>query len=569
MNDEPILFRGGPIRTMNGAVLPGAVLVADGRIAAVGEERDCRHAARRSPRVVELDGRCLMPGFVDAHMHMLLHGSRLDWVDLSGARSVDALVGLLADYAAAHPEDEAIRGYGYDQTLLAEQRHPAATDLDRATRDRHVQIQHISGHGYVVNSKELADHGITRDTPVPLGGRLDHDANGEPTGLVFDAACDLLTGPFGVKVQNHGPNFHLPIGAEEQRRLMRLSQESFLQAGVTSVCDAQVTDLEMAGYLAARDEGELILKAQVLMLSSHLDHLRAIGLVGSLGDDRLGIAGVKFYADGSVLARTACLGDCCGGHHGDHRDGYLYHEPEELGELLVSAHELGLRTATHAQGTYPIELVLEAVQRARANRPRPGVLHRIEHCGFPTDEQVARMRTLGVVPVPQPLQVHERADALMAEYGPAGGRFYPYGAFAQAGIGVIVSSDAPVTDPAPLRSAWAAITRQTSSGQVAGSEELAVTREQALAGITRTPARLLDRTGDGRIEEGTAADLVLLDGDPFESTLDDLPAISATETWIDGRPVWRRSEGVLRAAPAEGAPAGAAAEAGGGAGAGR
>ncbi|HTU31357.1 MAG TPA: amidohydrolase [Solirubrobacteraceae bacterium] len=558
MNHEPILFRGGPIRTMNGAIRPEAVLVADGRISAVGEERDCLQAARRSPRIVELDGRCLMPGFVDAHMHMLLHGSRLDWVDLSGARSIETLVTLLADYGAAHPDAEAIRGYGYDQTLLAEQRHPAAADLDRVARARQVQIQHISGHGYVVNSKVLADHGITRDTPTPLGGRLDHDATGDPTGLVFDAACDLLTGPSGVKVRNHGPNFHLPISVEEHRRLLHLSQESFLQAGVTSVCDAQVTDLEMTGYVAARDAGELLLKAQVLMLSSHMDHLRAAGIVGALGDDHLGIAGVKFYADGSVLARTACLGDCCGGHRGDHRDGYLYHEPEELGDLLASAHELGFSTATHAQGTYPIELVLEAVGRARARRPRPDVLHRIEHCGFPTDEQVARMRTLGIVPVPQPLQVHERADALIAEYGPAGGRFYPYGAFAEAEIGVIVSSDAPVTDPAPLHSAWAAITRETSSGQVAGGTELAVTREQALAGITRTPARLLRRSGDGRIEEGTAADLVLLDGDPFEGAIEALPSIAATETWVDGRPVWRRGEGVL-AATEDRVPAGAAA----------
>lgn len=548
MNHAPILFRGGPIRTMNGAGRPAALLVAGGRIAAVGDERECRRAAGRPPRVAELDGRCLMPGFVDAHMHMLLHGSRLDWADLSGAESIDALVGLLADYAAAHPGAQAIRGYGYDQTLLAERRHPTARDLDRAARHRPVQIQHISGHGYVVNSRVLADHGITRDTPVPVGGRLDHDADGEPNGVVFDAACDLLTGPSGVKVGNHGPNFHLPISPGEHRRLLRLSQESFLSAGVTSVCDAQVTDLELAGYVAARDEGELLVKAQVLMLSSHLDHLRAIGLAGALGDDHLGIAGVKFYADGSVLARTACLGDCCGGQRGDHRDGYLYHEPEELGDLLVSAHELGLPTATHAQGTYPIELVLEAVERARAGRPRPNVLHRIEHCGFPTNEQVARMRTLGVVPVPQPLQVHERADALIAEYGPAGGRFYPYGAFAEAEIGVIVSSDAPVTDPAPLRSAWAAITRRTSSGRLAGGPELAVTRDQALAGITRTPANLLNRTGDGRLEEGTAADLVLLDADPFEAAVERLGAITASETWVDGRPVWRRGEGVLGAA---------------------
>jgi predicted amidohydrolase YtcJ len=545
MNPEPILFRGGTIRTMLDDAVPPAILVASGKIVAIGDESECLQRASGAARIVELDGRTLMPGFVDAHMHMLLHGQRLDWADLSGARSIDDLVKLLNAWAANNPAAPAIRGYGYDQTLLKEQRHPTDEDLNRVSRDKPILIQQISGHGFVVNSRVMQFNGITRETETPAGGRMDRYEDGSPNGLFFDAACDLLTGSEGVKIENHGPNFHLPITAAEQHKLMRLSQESFLAAGVTAVCDAQVTDLELGAYLSARDEGELILKSQLLMLSSHLDHLRSVGLTSSLGDSRLQILGVKFYADGSVLARTACLGDCCGGHAGDHRDGYLYHEPDELIGLLRQAHRLGLRTATHAQGTEPIAIVLDAVRGARNEISRPGVLHRIEHCGFPTDPQISEMRELGIVPVPQPLQVHQRADALMDEYGLPGGRFYPYGSFARAGIGTIVSSDAPVTDPAPLQSAWAAITRRTSSGGLAGTEDQKITREQALAGITRTPANLLGREGDGRIELGSDADLVLLDGDPFTAPVERLGEINATETWIDGQAVWTRQQGVI------------------------
>ncbi len=545
MYDEPILFRGGTIRTMLDEAVPPAVLVQGGKIVMLGDENECRQAARGTARTVELDGRTLMPGFVDAHMHMLLHGQRLDWADLSGARSIDDLVELLNAWAAKNPTAAAIRGYGYDQTLLREQRHPTDEDLNRVSRDKPILIQQISGHGFVVNSRVMEFNNITKQTPTPIGGRMDRYEDGTPNGLFFDAACDLLTGPEGVKIQNHGPNFHLPISAAEQRKLMNLCQESFLAAGVTSVCDAQVTDLELRGYLSLRDEGELILKSQLLMLSSHLDHLRAVGITSSIGDEKLQILGVKFYADGSVLARTACLGDCCGGHAGDHRDGYLYHEPQELVELLRKAHRLGLRTATHAQGTEPIEIVLDAVRGARDELARPDVLHRIEHCGFPTDPQIADMRKLGIVPVPQPLQVHQRADALMEEYGLPGGRFYPYGSFARAGVGTIVSSDAPVTDPAPLLSAWAAITRETSSGGLAGTEDQRITRDQALAGITRTPANLLGREGDGRIAAGTDADFVLLDGDPFTAPVESFGEINATETWIDGKAVWTREQGVL------------------------
>jgi len=542
---DAVIFQGGPIRTCDGSETPEAVLVENGRIAAIGDLGSCKTAASRTPRVVDLEGRCLLPGFVDAHMHLLLHGSRLDWVDLSPARSVDEVVASLQRWATEHPDAAAIRGYGYDQTLLREHRHPVASDLDRVDQRRPVQIQHVSGHGYVVNSLMLRHHGISSDTPVPVAGRIDIDSDGEPNGLLFDAACDLLTGPSGVKVGNHGPNFHLPIDSNERQRLLRLAQDSFLAAGVTTVCDAQVTELELGAYLSARDDGDLRLKVQLLMLSNNLDHLRAIGLSAPLGDARLQILGVKFYADGSVLARTAYLaGSCCGDDHSD-RGGYLYHEPQELIELILSAHRLGLPTATHAQGSVPIGLVLQAVERGRAENPRPSVLHRIEHCGFPSDSQVAQMRTLGVVPVPQPMQVHERADALIAEFGPGGGRFYPYGVFESQGLPVVVSSDAPVTDPAPLRSVWAAVTRRTAAGEIAGGPELAASRLAALGGVTRTAASLLGRTDVGRITLGATADLVLLDGDPYAAPIDQLPTVKVTETWVDGDLAWSAALGQL------------------------
>ncbi len=542
---EPLLFRGGVIRTMDGPAAgepPEAVLVLDGRILAVGTERACREASVATPREIGLDGRCLMPGFVDAHAHLILHGSGLDWADLSAAKSVDDVVTLLTRHAEQRPDAAVIRGYGYDQSLLAERRHPAARDLDRVSGSRPVQIQHVSGHGYVVSSRVLRELGITAATAAPPGGSIGHDAAGQPDGRIFDAACDLLTGPGGVKITNHGPNFHLPMTAAELARLADLAQCSFLAAGVTTICDAQVTRLELGAYLAARDDGRLRLRAQLLMLSSGLEQLRELGLSARLGDDRLAIAGVKFYADGSVIARTAYLedelpGGCCGHTAGDAgNQGYLYHDPAELTGLLTSAAALGLPTATHAQGSVPIGLVLDAIGQARRADPASAVTHRIEHCGFPTDAQIARMKDLRIVPVPQPMQVHERADALMAERGAAGGRFYPYGLFARAGLPVIVSSDAPVTSPAPLRAAWSAITRQTAAGAQAGGDELRVSRQAALRGVTCAPADLLGLPGSGRITPGGQADLVLLDADPVSCPLDDLPRIAVTQTWVAGAP---------------------------------
>jgi predicted amidohydrolase YtcJ len=544
---NPVIFTGGPIRTMADPNAmddsPEALLIDRGRVAGVGTLSEMRRTANPTAELRDLDGRTLFPGFVDAHAHTLLHGSSLDWVDLSDAKTIDDIVDRLTARAAERPGSTPLRGYGYDQSHLAERRHPTAVELDRVSRDREVQIQHASGHGYVVNSIVLRHARITADTPTPSGGRIGRDADGTPDGAIFDAACDLLTGPDGVKIGNHGPNFHLPMPADEISYLFGLGQQSFLEAGITTICDAQVTELESAAYLSARDEGRLHVRAHMLALSSNLEHLKALGLSSRLGDDRLELLGVKLYADGSVIARTAYLGEhaCCGRPS---PAGYLYHQPDELAALIRTAHQLGLATATHAQGSEPIGVVLDAIEAARAEIPRPQLTHRIEHCGFPTDPQIAQMRRLGVVPVPQPTQVHLYADSLIDDFGDFGARLYPYGSFEAHGLPVIISSDAPVTTPAPLRAAWAAITRTTVRGDTAGPSDLQASRAAALLGITRSPARLLGRDDIGTLAPGARADLALLDGDPVTAEVDQLPQIAVTETWVTGHPTSER-EGAI------------------------
>ncbi len=545
----PVLLSGGPIRLMDGtdptgtagsADLPPALLVENGRVRAIGTVDDLRSAVGGSVREVDLDGRTLLPGFVDAHAHTLLHGSALDWVDLSGAKTVPDVVWWLrarADAGNAGP----VRGYGYDQSQLAQRRHPTALDLDEVATDRPVWIQHASGHGFAVNTRALRDAGITAETTTPEGGRVDRDPAGNPTGVVFDSACDLLTGPDGVKVTNHGPNFHLPMPEDEGARLFELGQRSLLAAGITTICDAQVTQLEMAAYLRARDAGKLRMRAHLMALSSKLDDLKSLGIVSPLGDSRLQLHGVKLYADGSVIARTAHMPPATGAHACcgvPSPEGYLYHEPAELAELIQAAHRMGLRTATHAQGELPIGIVLDAVAGGRGEMLRTGLRHRIEHCGFPSEEQIERMAQLDVVPVPQPMQVHLYGDSLLEDFGDLGGRFYPYGSFKRHGLPVVISSDAPVTAPAPLQAAWAAVARSTTGGVVAGGLEQTVDRAAALAGVTSAPARLLERADLGTLRVGARADFVLLDGDPVSSPVETLPAVGVSETWVGGEQVW-------------------------------
>ena len=510
-----------------------AVRIDGRRITHVGSLADA--GALGDARVIDLDGRSILPGFVDAHTHPLMHGQCASWADLTSASSVDEVVKLLGEHARTEVRSVTpIRGFGYDHHRLAEGRHPTAVELDRVVDDRTVTVMHVSGHGFSVNSHGLAEAGITAATPTPPGGVIDRDEAGRPLGRVFDAACDLLTGPDGVKLGNHGPNLHLPDDPDDLARMLDDAQEAFLATGITTVGDCQVTEREMQAFLTARDAGRLTLRVVMYVLSSHVDSLDRLGIDSWLGDDRLSVGGVKHYADGALTGGPAYLPCGCGATHG-----HLYHGPGELEDLLVASATAGRQTATHAQGPEAIQLVLDALGRAPL---RPDLRHRIEHCGFPSVDQLTEMCRLGVVPVPQPTQVHLYGEGVRRDHPEVADGMYPSGRIAAAGLPVVLSSDAPVTRPCVMLSCWAAETRLTSAGRVLGDENR-ITRAQSLSGYTVGGAHALRRDDVGSLAGGNPADLVLLDNDPFTVTVDRLPDVAVLETWVDSRPAWTLADG--------------------------
>ncbi len=532
-----IILTGGPIHTIAGN--PDASVEAlriDGReVTVAGTLADARSAGRADE--VDLVGRCVLPGFVDAHTHPLMYGQCASWADLTGASTIDEVVKLLGEHARSVPSTDPIRGFGYDHHRLDGGRHPTATELDRVADNRTVTIMQVSGHGFCVNSHGLAEAGITKATPTPQGGAIDRDDDGHPTGRVFDAACDLLTGPDGVKLGNHGPNLHLPDKTDDLARMLEDAQNDFLAAGITTVGDCQVTERELGAFLSARDANRLAIRVVMYALSSHVGLLDRLSnrLSESLRhDDRLSFGGVKHYADGALTGGTAFLPCGCGTTHG-----HLYHETGVLEELLVASATAGRQTATHAQGPDAIQLVLDALQRAPL---RLDLRHRIEHCGFPTADQLATMRRLGVVPVPQPTQVHLYGEGVRQDHPDLADGMYPSGQIAAAGIPVVLSSDAPVSSPDVLLACWAAETRLTAAGKLLGGGNR-ISRRQAFAGYTSGGAHALRRNDIGVLLPSRLADLVILDDDPFDVATDRLPDVTVLETWVDGRQAWTLGNG--------------------------
>ena len=517
-----------------------AMLVDRGRILATGSSAACEAAADAAgltPERVDLGDATVVPGFIDAHAHPLMYGQMMTWVDCGPekAGSIPEIVALLQEAAATLPAGRPVRGYGYEHRNLAEQRHPTRFELDQVATDREVYLMNASGHGGVVNSFTLESSGIDRETPNPAGGEFFRDADGELTGELSDAACNILTGVHGVKVGHHGPNFHLADEPEEHLRQLDVATSRFLAGGVTAIGDAQVSRREFDMYLRLVQAGRLPLRVSMYLLSHLLDEALEMGLVGQFGNAHLSFAGIKFYADGTLGGWTAYFPD---GYVGDPcRTGQLYHEPAEYAALIRRAHAAGLQTATHAQSPTAIEMVVSAIEAALAENPDDDARHRIEHCGLPTPEQIARMAIAGIRPVNQPQHYYNWGEGVEEAIGTPGERFNPLGEFERAGVPVTISSDAPVADPIPLEAIQAAVTRVTRRGHRLGPDDLRISALSALRAHTIEGAVSLGREGDlGSLEVGKLADFVVLDEDVLEADPERISRIRVLETWVDGEP---------------------------------
>lgn len=546
LDGAPLIVTAAKIIQLNPSGATGtAMLIADDRILHVGSADSCRHHAEvfssRAPNVIAYPDAVIVPGFIDAHAHPLMLGQMMTWVDCGPdrARSIPEIIELLRAAAKSIPDGRPIRGYGYEQRNLDEQRHPTRFELDQVASDREVYLMNASGHGGVVNSYTLERHGITKDTPNPKGGEFFRDKHGELTGELSDAACNILTGVDGVKIDHHGPNFHLSDDSAEHVRQLEAAQLNFLQGGVTAVGDAQVSKRELDTYLRLAEQGGLHIRVNMYLLSHLLDEALEMGLNGPFGNEFLSFAGIKFYTDGTLGGWTAYFPD---GYHGDPcRTGQLYHDPDEFMDMVSRAHRVGLQTATHSQSPAALDIVISAVERAQGERPDEDARHRIEHCGLPTPEQIRRIAAARMYPVNQPQHHFNWGEGVTAAIGRAGERFNPLGEFERAGITVTISSDAPVADPRPLEAIQAATSRITRRGTQLGSEDLAISVDSALRAHTINAAYVLGREDDlGSIEPGKRADFTVLSADPYSTDPNELSNIDVLHTWVGGKCMYSR-----------------------------
>jgi predicted amidohydrolase YtcJ len=533
------LLRGERIRTMAPSGSPqlvDALAVAGERVVAAGPLGELRDRFAGSPETDLGDG-CVLPGFVDAHIHLTMAARNATGVDLSAdvVTSEAAFADRLRTADAALPTGAWVRGSRYDHVRTTGGSVADRDDLDRLVPNRPTLVVHVGAHWGVANSAALRAAGLTDESPDPRGGALGRGGDGRLNGVLYEQALFDLAYPSLALRPTAAP----APGREELLGGLDSASTSFLSAGITSLGDAMVGREELRLLQDARAADRLRLRVNALLTYPHLDHVVGAGIRDGFGDDWLRLGGIKAFVDGAVAGRTCWLSEPFMGTD-DH--GMPVVSREELYELASRVHGSGLRLAVHANGDRAISLLLDAVDQAREQHPEVRTRHRIEHCSVVDAGLVERIARLDMITVPFAGYVSFHGDALLEAYGEERlGRMFAHRQLLDAGVTVAGSSDYPCGPYEPLFGVQSCATRRTRDGLVLGQGQR-ITTAEALALFGTGAATAAGEEGSkGRLAPGFLADLVVLAEDPLEVSPDEISDIPVLQTWVGGAPAWRRS----------------------------
>jgi len=493
-----------------------AVAVFNEKIVCIGENSEASKLVGPQTKVIDLDGKTVLPGLIDCHVHMAGFGRSLSVLRLRNVTSIPQLKELTREKARQLPRGAWIFGGGWDQEKFAEKRLPTRWDLDEAAPNNPVVLFRVCTHICVANTKALEKAGIGRDTVAPLGGEFDRDAStGELTGILREKALDLFFEAF-------------PKASEEEiSQVCAVACQKAVEAGLTGVHWIIESPVEMRVIQKMRREGKLPLRVCFLIPAEFLENLEGFGLVHGFGDSMVKIGGLKVLLDGSLGARTAALDEPY--NDAPETSGILTYGREDFEMLVFSAHRAGLQLAVHAIGDKAMDMALKAFEKALEKLPNSDHRHRIEHASVVNEDLIRRMKSLGVIASVQPhfivsdFWVEDRLGKKRARW------VYPLKSLMKAGIVVCGGSDCPVEPISPLLGIWAAVVKQPNS-------EECLTVEEAIHLYTVNAAHAnFEENLRGTIEEGKLADMVVLSDDPFRIKPEKIRDIKVLMTIVGGQ----------------------------------
>ncbi|UCG00760.1 MAG: amidohydrolase [Candidatus Heimdallarchaeota archaeon] len=530
MNQFTVITGGTLIDGTGAPPIPNSTIIVVGsKIIDVGPSE--RVNIPSEAKIIDVEGKTVIPSFIDSHTHFLLMGVRtLTTVDLSTTNSIVEVVKKISERISKLPSGSWLTGHGWDESTWTEKRYPNKDDLDPISLENPLILTPCYGHLMVVNSRALELAKITKETPDPPGGKIDRDSKtNEATGILREEAMDLIG---AVKP---------PTTKEAALSGLKKACDIALSWGCASIHDLGSDSIDINTYQTAVEEGFLKVRAYIMpdaqFTDVMLDGLETLGIKTRFGDDFLRIGAIKFYIDGSMGARTAVFSEPYTDESSTY--GLFAVSPEELKRRVIRAHELGMQVAIHAIGDKGIQVALDAIEAAIEKEPRMNHRHRIEHCEILTEAQMHRIKQLGVVPAMQP--------NFVGEWGQPGGMYEqrlgskrlklcnPYKKLLDEEITVAFGSDCGYCPPwpfNPIYGLWAAINHPIKENQIS--------LEEAIKCYTLNGAYAsFDEDIKGSIEPGKLADITILSEDLISFPLEKIKKVKVELTMVNGEILWK------------------------------
>lgn len=531
------IFYGGTILTMSSTTPEVEAIVVEGnKIIDVGTY-DALQNTYAIDKAVDLNGRTMLPGFNDSHMHLLGFGESLQLCRLEGTTSIADLQIKLKNFALKR-SDEWIRGRGWNQDHFDDKRLPQASDLDEIVSDRPVVLNRACGHILVCNTKALEIAGITKDTPQPSGGAFDVDAEGLPTGILRENAMNLI--------QVHFPDPTM----ESMEKAIIAGSNYALSHGITSVQSddlcvypEHLTGMILDTFAEMDRKGTLPIRVNEQALFRSPQNLQKFidkGFKTGRGSAYYMDGPLKILADGSLGARTAYLTK--GYEDAPEVLGISMYDQNTLDAMVETAQENGISSAIHAIGDGTIDMALDAIEKAQAKHPTEGLRSSIVHCQITRPEHFDRMKKLNVLAHVQPIFIDYDMHIVEARIGSERMKStYAWKTMIDKGVRLAFGSDCPVEPLDIMPNIYSAVTRRNLKGE---PEEGWMPHEKldvlsVLKGFTAWAAYASGEDDiKGTLEIGKLADFAILDKNPLDIASEDILTIHILQTWVDGKLVY-------------------------------
>jgi predicted amidohydrolase YtcJ len=493
-----------------------ALAIGNGRVVALGTNKQILPLKSKLTNTVNLRDRTVLPGFHDSHIHLLNYGMLLRTLDLSPAQSIGEIKRRVKRWTATAGDDTWVLGRGWDDEKLREHRYPTRGDLDLATSNP-VFLKRICGHVAIANSAALSAARIDNRTLDPPGGRIVRDSHGIPTGVLKETAIELVE-----KV--------VPESMDKTKAALIHASAKLSKLGLTSLHCIISGRTELKALRELKRQQRVPQSIYAIIPANLLESLEVPAQSWKEKGNDLRVGGVKLYLDGSLGARTAALNRPYSDDPSS--SGMITFSLKELKRLASRAKASKFQLCIHAIGDKAVDLAVQIFGQTFGVKGCRQLRHRIEHASIVSEKSKREMRRLGLIASVQPRFVYSDQWA-EDRLGPKRlSRLYPFASLARAGITLSAGSDCPVEDPDPFEGIWSAVARP-------GFDEAErLTVSEALTAYTKNPAYAsFSEKFRGTLAPGNLADIVVLNRDPYESSLKSLREIRVVRTIIEGRVV--------------------------------